>query len=281
MSIKKILLYSMLVGSLFADVKFNVGDNLDKQVLQVEKIKLARNRTINIHSIDVILKKKLPNNWIGYMFNINLTAKNRTFDAKDMIFTNGKEITNRIKSLEGLDYKRLMHPSLDKRYYDKSFLIAGDENAKHKMVIFSDPLCPICINVVPDLISKIKKYPNEIALYYIHMPLKMHPTASLIVRAVLEAKKQGIVNMDYKIYTANFEKDFDAYVEQNQSKVLNIFNKKFNTKFTLEQISTNELKEEEQLGLKLSEDALVNGTPTVFFDGEIDLTRSKYLIFLK
>ena len=258
------------------------SSKLDKLILDVQKQKLYRNKKIKVHKVDIGLRKILPNNWVGYIFDIDLTANGRRFVAKDIVFTNGIEITSNIKSLrQGFDYKRLMHPTLDKRYYEKKFLIAGDENATHKMVVFSDPLCPICIDVIPSIINNIKYNPKNVALYYIHMPLKMHPTATTLVRASIVAKEQGIKNIDYKIYTAEFKNDFDAYREKDQNKVLQIFNKKFGTSLTIEQINTKELKKEEELGLYLSDEAFVNGTPTIFLDGKIDITRSKYLQYLK
>ena len=262
-------------------IKLNSSE-LDKLILNSQKQKLYRNKKIKVHNVDIKLRKILPNNWVGYVFDIDLTANGRRFVAKDIVFTNGAEITSNIKSLrQGLDYKRLMYPTLDKRYYDKKFLIAGNENAKHKMVVFSDPLCPICVDVVPGIINKIKNNLKNVSLYYIHMPLKMHPTATTLVRASIVAKEQGIKDIEYKIYTAEFENDFDAYREKDQDKVLQIFNKKFGTSLTMEQINTKELKKEEELGLYLSDEAFVNGTPTIFFDGEIDITRSKYLGYLK
>jgi protein-disulfide isomerase len=174
-----------------------------------------------------------------------------------------------------------MYPTLSKKYYDKKYLIAGDKNAKHTIVIFSDPLCPNCIDTMPELIRNVKKNPLLVSLYYIHMPLDMHPTAKLIVKATMIAKRQDIKDIDYKVYTANFEDNFDPYKEKNKKKVLDIFNKKFNTKITMKQIDSEELNKEIKYDLKLADDALVQGTPTIFFDGMIDSMRNKYLKYLK
>ena len=293
MKINKLLLLALLASapSLFANsVTSNQSiistravnsSEIDNLILNSQKQKIYRNKKIKVHNVDIKLRKILPNNWVVYVFDIDLTANGRRFVAKDIVFTNGVEVTSNVKSLrQGLDYKRLMHPTLDKRYYDKKFLIAGNENAKHQMVVFSDPLCPICVDVVPSIIKSINNNPKNVSLYYIHMPLKMHPTATTLVRASIVAKEQGIKDIDYKIYTAEFENDFDAYREKDQDKVLQIFNKKFGTSLTMEQINSKELRKEEKLGLYLSDEAFVNGTPTIFFDGEIDITRSKYLQYL-
>jgi protein-disulfide isomerase len=174
-----------------------------------------------------------------------------------------------------------MYPKLTKKYFNKKYLIAGNVDAKHTIVLFSDPLCPICTGVVPEIIRDVKKHPSKIALYYIHMPLDMHPTARMLVKASILAQRQGIKDIDYKVYTANFDDSFDAYRERDKQKVLDIFNKKFNTKITMKQINAKELEDEVKYTLKLAEDALVNGTPTLFFDGEIDTMRDKYLQYIK
>ena len=60
-----------------------------------------------------------------------------------------------------------------------------------------------------------------------------------------------------------------------------MFNKEFNTKITMDQINDKKLNDKLKHDLKMSEDAFVNGTPTLFLDGEIDKSRSKYEMFLK
>jgi len=256
---------------------------LEEQLIKYEKQRVARNPNVKINSINLHFKKDLKHDgWIGYVYNINVEVKGKKVDAKDTIFSNGSLITSSLTNLKTkIDYKRLMYPTLTKKYYDKKFLIAGNSNAKHKMVVFSDPLCPNCINTIPELINDAKKYPKQIALYYIHMPLDMHPTAKTLVKASILAHHQGIKDIDYKVYTAEFEKDFDAYEEKDEQKVLDLFNKRFKTNFTMKQINSDDIKEELKYNEKLTDDALVQGTPTVFFDNEIDPMRNKYLKYLK
>jgi protein-disulfide isomerase len=69
-------------------------------------------------------------------------------------------------------------PEFKSEFYKKSNLISGDENSKHKVAIFSDPLCPFCKKFVPQAMEYMKKYPKEFALYYYHLPLAtLHPAA--------------------------------------------------------------------------------------------------------
>ena len=111
----------------------------------------------------------------------------------------------------------------------------------------------------------------------------MHPTARTISKASIIARKQGVKNVDYRIYDTNFpdKYKFDAYKDKDHKKILNFFNKEFGTSITMEQINNPKLEQILKHDNKMSEDAFVSGTPTLFFDGNYDITRSKYEKFLK
>ena len=100
-------------------------------------------------------------------------------------------------------------------------------------------------------------------------------------RASQIAKNQGVKDIDYKVYTADFEKSFDPYEEKNKQKELKIFNKRFGTKITMKQINNSKLKDELKHHLKLADEAMIQGTPTLFFDSEIDTTGDKYKKYIK
>ncbi len=281
LSMLKLLTIISLLSISFSTNLF--AKTFEEKLIKFEKQRVARNPRIKINEVKLFFKKDLKQDgWVGYVFDIALEAKGKKINVKDMLFSNRKMIAPDLINIKNnISFKRLMYPKLDSKYYDKKFLIAGDASAKHKMVVFSDPLCPNCVNTIPELIRDVKKNPKKIALYYIHMPLSMHPTAKTLVKASIFAHKKGIKNVDYKVYTAEFEKDFDAYKEKDNKKVLAIFNKKLKTNFTMKQINSKEIKDELKYGLKLSDDALVQGTPTIFFDGEIDPMRNKYLKYIK
>jgi protein-disulfide isomerase len=48
------------------------------------------------------------------------------------------------------------------------------------------------------------------------------------------------------------------------------------TKLTLQQINDRHIRQKILKDVKMAEDALVQGTPTIFVNGEIDRTRLKY-----
>lgn len=254
---------------------------IDEKIYSYEKHRIKRSPNIKLNSLKLVFKKDLGDGWNGYVYDLDITVKNKKINVKDIIFSNGKMITGELKQLNGLDLKRKMHPVLDKRYYASSHLIAGNKNAKHKMVLFSDPLCPLCVEDTPRIIKDVQNNPNTFALYYVSFPLDMHPTARTISKATEIAKAQGVKNIEYKVYTAKFDKYFDAYDNKDNQKSLDAFNKVLKTNITMTQVNSKVLDEKLKYDLKLSDEAFVNGTPTLFLDGEIDLTRSQYKKFIK
>jgi len=260
---------------------FKNSTNIDEDVYTYENGRLKANPNITLKSIKLIFKKDLGDGWNGYVYSISLIHKEKNITTNDTIFSNGKIVSSDLRLLNGLDLKRKMHPTLDERYYKQSHLIAGNKNAKHKLVIFSDPLCPMCIEDTPRIIKDVQENPKELSLYYVAFPLDMHPTAKTLSKAAMIAHEQGIKNIDYKVYNAGFDFFFDAYKNKDNQKSLDAFNKVIGTNITMKQINNKNIDKKLKYDMKLADDAFINGTPTLFLDGEIDLIRSSYKKFIK
>lgn len=287
--LKSLTITALLSSSLLAD------NSIDNKVLSFEKGKIdyliKRNPKVKLLDMSIVLKKDLNyHNWKGYVFNLDLEANGKKVKQKDYTFSDGTMITHELINMDTkISYKDKMYPKLSKKYFSKDNLIAGNPNAKHSLVIFSDPLCPICVNEVPMVMKDIIDYPKDIALYYYNMPLHMHPTSPVIVKASMIASSMGIKDVDYKLYTANSkyfygdkkDKRYDPYREKDNKKALKYFNDVFKTNITMKQINDKKWNDKMQYEMKMSEDAFVAGTPTMFFDGEIDRSRYKYTKYLK
>jgi hypothetical protein len=277
----KLLTITILLNtSLFATKQ------IDETILKYEKKKITsilKRQKIELNDVSIALKKDLKqNNWYGYVFNLTFTVKGEKLSQKDTLFTNGKLIAPELINIKTKrSFKDELYPKLGKEFYKKENLIAGDVNAKHTLVLFSDPLCPICVDEVPFIIKKVMDNPKKIALYYYNLPLQMHPTAKTLSKASMIAHKMGIEDVEYKLYSKNFGNIYDAYAVTDQQLALNYFNKEFNTKITMEQINDPKLEQKLQNEMDMSEKAFVSGTPTLFLDGEIDKSRMKYEEYLK
>lgn len=284
---KSLMLKSLTITSLLSTSLLANTPATDHKILTFEKKKiesiLKRRANIDLKDMTLALKKDLKQDgWYGYAFNLELNANGKEVNQKHIIFSNGKMMTPELINVETKrSFKDMMYPKLSNKYFSKEHLIAGNLNAKHKLVLFSDPLCPICIDEVPFIIKNIMDNPKNIALYYYHMPLDMHPTAKVLSKASMILTAKGFKKVDYTIYDTDFSNFYDSYKETNPHTALKHINKVFKTNITMDEINDPKWEKKLQYDLKMAEEAFVNGTPTLFLDGEIDKTRMKYEKYLK
>ena len=234
----------------------------------------------NIKSIKVDIEHKIklekPKGWQAYVVNLDATlAKdNRKVKQKMTWFSNGEFITQELVDMKtGLSLKDLVAPKFKDEYYNDFNLIYGNKNAKHKVVIFSDPLCPFCRNFVPKAINDMKKKPDTFAVYYYHFPLpSLHPAAVELTKAAialeLKGQRKNIVLDLYKV-------KIDAK-ERNVKKILQAFNKTMNSNIKEIDLESPVVTKHFKDDMIMADSVMVQGTPTMFFDGKIDKTKNKY-----
>lgn len=266
-----------MIGTLFISTSM-FANSVDKKVIEFEKNRFSKNKRIEIKNVSVNTKKDISlKGWFGYIIDIDAVMAGNPIKAKDIVFSNGKMIAPELFDINtGNSLKDLMTPILGNKYYDKNKLIAGNHNAKDKIVVFSDPLCPFCMDYVPDVINHVKKNSKEIALYYYHFPLiQLHPAAKTLVRLMNVAKEKGIKEIELKIYNADWDKYFSEK-EKNTQKIIDGFNKEFNTSITFMDINNKKMNDEISYDIGMGEEALVQGTPTIYVNGEKDKSKLKY-----
>jgi len=270
--ISKILSLSVLLSaSLFAA-------NSDDAVVQFEKTRVSQNPNVKVIDIKINTKKELPlSGWNGYILDVQANVQGKEVNVKDILFSDGKYISlELIDANSGKSLKDMVTPNLTQKYYEKSKLIAGNANAKDKIVIFSDPLCPFCIDYVPDVINYVNKNSDKVALYYYHFPLiGLHPAAAPLSKIIEVAKTKGLKDVELKVYQTNWEPYFNVK-STDEKVILDAFNKEFKTNIKLEEINTKEINENLQKDMSMGEDVMVQGTPTIFVNGVKDSSRQKY-----
>jgi protein-disulfide isomerase len=268
--LSKILSLSILLSaSLFAN---------DDVVVEFEKTRVSQNPNVKVIDIKVNTKKELPlSGWNGYILDVKANVQGKEVNVKDIIFSDGKYVSLELLDAKtGKSLKDLVTPNLTDKYYDKSKIIAGNPNAKDKIVIFSDPLCPFCIDYVPDVINFVNKNSDSVALYYYHFPLMgLHPAAAPLTKIIEVAKHKGLKDVELKTYKIDWEPYFTAK-STDEKKILEAFNKEFKTDIKLEEINTKELNEKLQKDIAMGEEVMVQGTPTIFINGVKDSSRQKY-----
>jgi len=232
--------------------------------------------SLDVNVIDTIAMKDVKG-WDAVIVNVNATIKakpeNKTIKQKMIWFTDGTVITKELSNLEtGFALSDLVSPQFKPEYYKEENRIYGNKNAKHKVAIFSDPLCPFCKNFVPEAIRDMKKFPLTYAIYYYHFPLeRIHPASVTLTQAAVVAEHQGVKDVTLKLYKVKVRAR-----EHNVDKILEAFNKEFGTDIKKSDLQSSAVKEQLQSDVDIANDVMVTGTPTMFFDGKIDKTKKKY-----
>lgn len=270
--ISKILFISLFLTTTIS------ANSIDDKILEFEKNRFSNNKRVEIKNLSINFKKSLPvKNWYGYIIDIDAKIADKNVKAKDIVFSNGTVVSPDLFDIKtGNSLKEMMTLPLTSKYYDKKRLIAGNHNAKDKIVVFSDPLCPFCLDYVPDIIKFVNKNSQDIALYYYHFPLlQIHKAANALSKAMLVASNKGVKDVTLKVYEADFDSYFTAD-EADEKKILNAFNKVLKTNIKLDEIQNKEIQKEIQKDLLMGENVMVEGTPTIFVNGEQDKTKNKY-----
>ncbi len=265
----KILSISILLAaSLCAD---------DDTIIEFEKKRISQNPNVQIKDVKINTKKELPLvGWSGYILDVEAIVQGKVINAKDIVFSDGKYITlDLYDASNGKSLKDLVTPNLSDKYHDDTKLIAGNKNAKDKIVIFSDPLCPFCQDYLPDVIKYVKKNSDTMALYYYNFPLSIHPAAIPLSKLAEIAKHKGIKDADLKVYETNWEPYFDEKTT-DEKKILEAFNKEFKTSIKIEELSNKDISAIIEKDLAMGDEVMVAGTPTIFINGVKDTTKLKY-----
>ncbi|MFX4284555.1 DsbA family protein [Aliarcobacter butzleri] len=270
MNFSKILSLSVILSaSLFAN---------DSTVVDFEKKRVAQNPNVKVKDVKVNTKKDLPlAGWNGYILDVEAIVQEKSLKVKDILFSNGDYIAlDLIDAKTGKSLKDLVTPNLTSNYYDKTKLIAGNHNAKDKIVVFSDPLCPFCMEYIPEVINYVNKNSDSIALYYYAFPLvQIHPASEALSKIIEVAKNKGVKDIELKAYKTDWETYFSPK-ENDKKKILEAFNKELKTNIKLEEIASKDINEKLSKDMSMGEEIMVTGTPTIFVNGVKDTTRELY-----
>lgn len=270
MNFSKILSLSVILSaSLFAN---------DSTVVDFEKKRVAQNPNVKVKDVKVNTKKDLPlAGWNGYILDVEAIVQEKSLKVKDILFSNGDYIAlDLIDAKTGKSLKDLVTPNLTSNYYDKTKLIAGNHNAKDKIVVFSDPLCPFCMEYIPEVINYVNKNSDSIALYYYAFPLvQIHPASEALSKIIEVAKNKGVKDIELKVYKTDWETYFSPK-ENDEKKILEAFNKELKTNIKLEEIASKDINEKLSKDMSMGEEVMVTGTPTIFVNGVKDTTRELY-----
>ena len=170
---------------------------LDAKVTTFLQKAIAPNENYTFDKVVILKKeamKEMPE-WMVYFVRIDLKLtkqEGKKLSVNDIVFTDGKILSKDFADFgSGRSIKGSYSLDVDASAYNKEHLLAGNLNAPHKLVVFSDPLCPFCMDFLPEVIADVEANPQTFALFYYHFPLTIHPAAPTLVKAMLLAEEQG------------------------------------------------------------------------------------------
>lgn len=273
------LMSKLLSTTLIATLSLSATSN-EAEVEAFIKNHLVKAPRVKVTDIDIINKQSPEElkGWDVYFVNIHAEIKQSPtvtdkVDVPETIFIKDGMAANTLIDIKtGKDYHKLLKPDLKPEIYNDKHLFAGNKDAKHKIVVFSDPQCPFCQEKVPEIYQAVKEHPETFAMYYYHLPLlKIHPVSDIIVRAMLIEQERK-----------NFDKVIDMYTldidprETNLTTVVEKLNKQFSLNLTEKEIDSESIAKELEFDKDMATKSMVTGTPTVYVDSKWDMSRNEY-----
>ncbi|MFT7823173.1 MAG: DsbA family protein [Sulfurimonas sp.] len=277
MSLMSKLLMSILIVTLSLNAETVPSE---KELLKYIKRNVVKNPRVKVNGITVIEQKThkdLPG-WTVLLTTMNLVYQGKKINAPETIFIKEGLITGRLANVKtGRDYRKEIKPTVPESMYDDAHLTFGKKNAAHKVLIFSDPQCPFCQEVVPDIFKAAQENPTKLAIYYYHLPLlQIHPVSDVLTRVMLVAQHEGKMEILSKVYAMKIDPK-----ETETDIILSEVKKQTGYSVTAEEINSKKvrdiLKADKSAAVKL----MVRGTPTVFIDGKWDKMRNGYKKLIK
>ena len=271
----------LLTSTVIASIALNanpVPDN--KTLIKYVKRNIVKNPQVKLDGVTVIetkTHKDLPG-WTILLTTMDLTYQKKEVHAPEMMFVKDGLITGHLVNQKtGNDYRNEIKPTVPESMYDKEHLLFGNKDAKHKVLIFSDPQCPFCMELIPKIFKAAKENPTKLAVYYYHLPLlRIHPVSDVLTRVMHVAQHEGKMDVIEKLYSLKINPQ-----EKDVKKILAAVKKHANYSVTAAQIDDKKVKAAIKADADAAGKMMVSGTPTIYIDGEWDKMRNGYKKLVK
>lgn len=141
--------------------------------------------------------------------------------------------------------------------------VTGPQNAPVTLIEFSDFQCPYCAQATPNIEAILRRYPSQLKLIFKQFPLTdLHPQAELAALASVAAQRQGkFWQMHDALFASHRDLSRSHILELAQQNGLDM--KQFQQDLdsaAVRQVVERDMKDGEQAG--------VEGTPTMFINGQ-------------
>jgi len=271
----------LLMSTVIATVTLSANAQPDeKTLLKYIKKAVVKNPQVKVKGVTVVeskTHKDLPG-WTILLTNMDLEYQKKDIHAPETMFIKDGMVTGHLVNLKtGNDYRDNIKPTVPDSYYDDAHLVFGNKDAAHKVLIFSDPQCPFCMEIVPAIFTAAKENPTKMAVYYYHLPLlRIHPVSDILTRVMHVAQHEGKMDVVEKIYTLKINPK-----ETDMTKVLAAVKSHTGYSVSAEKVDAKEVKEALKKDTDDAGRMMVQGTPTIYIDGEWDKMRDGYKALIK
>jgi len=275
------LMSKLLMSTVLATATLSANVQPDNKLLvKYVKRSVVKNPQVKVKGVTVLESKtdeRLPG-WTILLTTMDLEYQKKEIHAPEMMFVKDGLITGHLVNLKtGNDYRDEIKPSVPQSYYDDAHLFFGNKDAEHKILIFSDPQCPFCQEIVPEIFKTSKENPTKIAVYYYHLPLlRIHPVSDVLTRVMHVAQHEGKMDVVEKIYSLKIDPR-----ETDMTKILAAVKSHTGYSVTAAQVDAKEVKAAMQADEMAASKMMVSGTPTIYVDGEWDKMRDGYKKLIK
>lgn len=140
--------------------------------------------------------------------------------------------------------------------------VTGPADAPLTIIEFSDFQCPYCAAAVPQIREVLKAYPAQVKLIFKQFPLEEHAQADLAATAAVAAQKQGKFWPMHDALFAHSE-DLSRRSILSLAKEIGLDVNKLES-----DMDTTAIREIVNRDVQDGTDANVQGTPTIFIDGQ-------------
>lgn len=275
------LMSKLLMSTVVATVALSANSKIDTETLiKYVKSTVVKNPAVTIKGITVIesTTHKDLEGWEVLLTTMDLEYQGKEIHAPETMFVKDGVITGQLTNLKtGKNYRDIIKPTMPESYYNDAHLLYGNKDAKHKIVIFSDPQCPFCQKVVPAIFKTARENPKKIAVYYYHLPLlNIHPVSDVLTRVMHVAQHEGNLDVIDKIYSLKINPK-----ETDVTKILSAVKSHAKYSVSADAISKKSVIDALKADEKSAGQMMVQGTPTIYIDGKLDKSREGYKRLVK
>ena len=275
------LMSKLLMSTVLATATLSANAQPDNKLLvKYVKRSVVKDPQVKVKGVTVLESKtdeRLPG-WTILLTTMDLEYQKKEIHAPEMMFVKDGLITGHLVNLKtGNDYRDEIKPSVPQSYYDDAHMMFGNKDAEHKVLIFSDPQCPFCQEIVPEIFKASKENPTKIAVYYYHLPLlRIHPVSGVLTRVMHVAQHEGKMDVVEKIYSLKIDPR-----ETDMKKILSAVKSHTGYSVTAAQVDAKEVKAAMHADELAASKMMVSGTPTIYVDGQWDKMRDGYKKLIK